>query len=109
MMKVRGMEHFPGKLAVQQRVLTPYRAAFFDALAQACEGQLSVFAGLPRPEESIATVEALRVAHFSQGRNIHILRGGLYFCYQRGLSDWMTKWDPQALIVEANPRTLSTP
>ncbi len=44
---------FPGKLALQQRVLTAYRAPFFSALAQACEGGLSVCAGLPRPEESI--------------------------------------------------------
>ena len=43
------MSRYPGKLAVQQRVLTPYRAAFFDALAAACNGGLGIFAGLPRP------------------------------------------------------------
>ena len=45
--------HFPGKLAIQQRVLTTYRAPLFEAVARACAGGLSVFAGLPRPEESI--------------------------------------------------------
>jgi glycosyltransferase involved in cell wall biosynthesis len=30
-------------------------------------------------------------------------------CYQRGLLDWLTDWNPDALIVEANPRYLSTP
>ena len=43
---------FPGKLALQQRVLTPYRAAFFDALALACQGGTCVCAGLPLRETS---------------------------------------------------------
>ena len=30
---------------IQRRVLTPYRAVFFDALAGACDGGLDVFAG----------------------------------------------------------------
>ena len=55
---------FSGRLGVQQRVLTTYRVAFFDALAQACDGGLSVFAGLPRPEESIAVADQLRFAHY---------------------------------------------
>ena len=46
-MEFMNMIRYPGKLALQQRVLTPYRAAFFDALAAACDGGLSIFAGLP--------------------------------------------------------------
>ena len=30
-------------------------------------------------------------------------------CYQRGLLHWLAKADPDALVVEANPRYLSTP
>ena len=100
---------FPGKLAIQQRVLTTYRAPLFDAVARACVGGLSVFAGLPRPEESIATTKSLRVARFAPAYNLHFFRGPLYFCYQRGLLSWLRDWDPDALIVEANPRYLSTP
>jgi glycosyltransferase involved in cell wall biosynthesis len=100
---------FPGQLAVQQRVLPPYRAAFFDALATACDGGLSIFAGLPRPAESIATTASLNIARFNQARNLHFLRGPLYLCYQRGLLTWLSEYDPDALIVEANPRYLSTP
>ncbi len=103
------MTRYPGKLTIQQRVLTPYRAAFFDALATACDGGLSVFAGLPRPEESIATSDTLQVARYTFARNIHILRGPLYFCYQRGLLNWLADCNPDVLIVEANPRYLSTP
>ena len=100
---------FPGKLAIQQRVLTSYRAAFFDALARSCAGGLSVCAGLPRPEESIAVTDQLHFAHYISARNIHILKGPLYLCYQRGLLDWLAGWNPDALIVEANPRYLATP
>ena len=100
---------FPGKLALQQRVLTAYRAPFFDALAQACDGGLSVCAGLPRPQESIAVTDQLHSAHYVSLRNSHILKGSLYLCYQRGLLVWLEVYSPDALIVEANPRYLSTP
>jgi glycosyltransferase involved in cell wall biosynthesis len=103
------MSRYPGKLALQQRVLTPYRAAFFDALASACDGGLSVLTGLPRPEESIATTAVLNVAHYTRASNLHFLRGPLYLCYQRGLLHWLSDCNPDALIVEANPRYLSTP
>ncbi len=100
---------FSRKLAIQQRVLTPYRAAFFDMLAESCENGLSVCAGVPRPEESIAVTDTLRIARYSFARNLHFFRGSLYLCYQRGLLHWLSDWNPDALIVEANPRYLSTP
>jgi glycosyltransferase involved in cell wall biosynthesis len=100
---------FPGKLAIQQRVLATYRAPFFDALAPACQRGLNVCAGLPRPEESIAVTDELVVADYVPLRNDHILKGPFYFCYQRGLLSWLEVGSPDALIVEANPRYLSTP
>jgi glycosyltransferase involved in cell wall biosynthesis len=102
------MSRYPGKLALQQRVLTPYRAAFFEALAAACNGGLSVFAGLPRLEESIATTSTLNIAHFTEAHNLHFMRGSLYLCYQRGLKHWLADCNPDAFIVEANPRYLSS-
>jgi glycosyltransferase involved in cell wall biosynthesis len=99
---------FPSRLGVQQRVLPSYRVPFFDLLATACEGGMSLFAGQPRGEESILSGE-LQVAQYAPARNIHLLSGPLYFCYQRGFIDWLSEWNPDALIVEANPRWLSTP
>jgi glycosyltransferase involved in cell wall biosynthesis len=99
---------FPGRLGLQQRVLPSYRAPFFDMLASACEGGMSLFAGQARAEESIAGGE-LQVAEHVPARNIHLLKGPLYLCYQRGVLDWLSDWKPDALIVEANPRYLSTP
>ncbi|HEX9596439.1 MAG TPA: glycosyltransferase [Anaerolineales bacterium] len=99
---------FPGRLGLQQRVLPSYRVPFFDMLASACAGGMSLFAGQPRAEESIASGE-LQAAKYAPARNIHLFQGPFYLCYQRGLLDWLADWNPDALIVEANPRYLSTP
>ena len=102
------MRSFPGRLALQQRVLPSYRVPFFDELAAACRGGLSLFAGHARANESIVLGRP-QVANFTPARNIHLLTGPLYLCYQPGLVDWLADWDPDVLIVEANPRYLSTP
>lgn len=93
---------------MQQRVLPAYRAPFFDLLAQSCEGGLSLFAGLPRPSESIASTADLHFAKYVPARNVHLFRGPFYLCHQRGFTEWLADWNPDALIVEANPRYLAT-
>jgi glycosyltransferase involved in cell wall biosynthesis len=100
---------YPGKLAILQRVLPAYRAPFFDLLAESCQGGLSLYAGQPRPNESIETAPVLKIADYTRGHNLHLLSGPLYLCWQAGLRKWLETRDPQALIVEANPRYLSTP
>ncbi|MDX1378843.1 MAG: glycosyltransferase [Anaerolineales bacterium] len=103
------MKHFSGKLALQQRVLPSYRAPFFDLLASACDGGMSLFTGLPRPIEGITTTDQLQIANFTLGRNINLFWGKFYFCYQNGLLNWLKQENPDALIMEANQRYLSTP
>src|SRR5687768_4922045 len=103
------MKRFPGRLAVQQRVLPNYRVPFFDLLASACDGGMSLFTGLPRRSEGITTADQLRVAKYRLGKNLHLFDGPLYLCFQFGLLDWLKTWNPDALIVEANLRYLSTP
>lgn len=103
------MNHFHGKLAVQQRVLPYYRAPFFDLLASACDGGMSLFTGLPRPSEGITVTDQLQVASHRLGKNVHLFGGGAYLCFQKGLIDWLEEWNPDALVMEANPRYLSTP
>ena len=101
--------HFSGRLGLQQRVLPAYRIPFFDALAKACRGGMSLFAGLPRPGEAIATRDSLMVAQYTPAQNVHLLGGALYLCWQRGVTGWLESWQPDVLIVEANPRYLATP
>ena len=103
------VDTYSGRLAIQQRVLPFYRAPFFDTLAKACPGGMELFAGLPRPSEAIETVDHLDVASLIPARNIHLLRGPLYMCLQPGFVKWLELFQPDALIIEANPRYLSTP
>ncbi len=99
---------FPGRVGLQQRVLPIYRAAFFDRLAGACAGGLSVFAGEPRPSEAILTVDRLQTARYVAGRNVHLFGGSIYLCLQPDLLGWLEEWNPDALILEANPRYVSS-
>ncbi len=103
------MKKFPGRLALQQRVLPHYRAPFFDTLASSCEGGLSLFAGEPRAVEHISTAKSLRNAQYETQKNIHLFKGSFYFCYQPNLINWLSETNPDALILEANPRYLATP
>lgn len=103
------MTDIPLRLGLQQRVMPGYRAAFFDALAAACTGGLGVFFGEPRAEEAIETGEELRAAVAAHAQNLHIFRGRGYFCLQPNFIQWLENWQPEALIVEANTRYLSTP
>jgi glycosyltransferase involved in cell wall biosynthesis len=103
------MNKFPGKLAIQQRVLPSYRAPFFDLLAAKCDGGMSLFAGLPRPSESITTTDKLQVASYKLGKNIHLFGDSFYLFYQQGLMMWLKEQNPDVLIMEANPRNLSAP
>ena len=103
-------DSFNGHLALVQRVLPSYRVPFFDALALACTDGMELLAGQPLPQESIVTSANLQCARYSPANNFHFLTTSspFYFCYQYGLVDWLARWDPDALIVEANFRYLST-
>jgi glycosyltransferase involved in cell wall biosynthesis len=105
------MSKYPGKLALQQRALPLYRGPFLEMLAAACDRGLSVFAGKPRLVEGIASINHLNVASYKPGRNLHFLNPSsrFYLCWQSGLVRWLGAWNPDALVVEANPRYLSTP
>jgi len=100
---------FAGRAGLQQRVLPFYRAPLFDQIALSCTGGLSVFAGEPRPIEKIETTTHLEHAHLIQANNRHYFSGSLYVCRQTNLLDWLQSWQPDVLIMEANPRYLDTP
>lgn len=95
------------RLGIQQRVLAPYRAPFFDALAEKF-ASVSVFSGEPQAGEAIGSPAQLTRAGRYSGRNIYFGRMPNCLIWQRGLAGWLRDFQPQVLIVEANLRTLST-
>lgn len=99
-----------GRIGLQQRVLPSYRSAFFDMLASACEDGLSVFAGKPLDIEEISYTKNLSVANFTEAHNLHFKdpSSPLYFCWQKNILAWLNAYNPKALILEANPRYLSS-
>ncbi len=97
----------PERAGIQQRVLPAYRAPFFDSLARALPGRLSVFAGLPRPGEAIPQAGSLEAAKWYLAGNRYWGRGKLSAIWQSGWREWLTAEDPQLLIFEAHPRLLS--
>jgi glycosyltransferase involved in cell wall biosynthesis len=99
---------FIGRAGLQQRVLPSYRRPFFELLGSVCKGGLSVFAGQPRQIESIKPATSLTNVDLVPVRNLHIMSGPAYLCYQFGLQAWLERWSPQVLILEANPRYLSS-
>lgn len=100
----------PLRVAIQQRVLPAYRAPLFDLLAAHCTGGLFVFAGKPLPQESIATTEILQSAQvtIAHNRNFRNPSSGMYLCWQDGLLTFLRATNPDVLILEANPRYLSS-
>jgi len=91
------------RIGIVQRVLPAYRVRLFDLLAEAYSGDVSVFAGEGRHEEMIAAATPEKVNYFP-ANNHHIFRDSFYFCWQSNLLEWLRQWDPDVLILEANPR-----
>jgi glycosyltransferase involved in cell wall biosynthesis len=103
------VKDIPVRLGIQQRVLPDYRVPFFEMLASTCNQGFTLFAGLPRQDEAITTRNSLQNGQYVSAKNWHLLKGSAYFCYQSGFIHWLNNWQPDVLIVEANPRYLSTP
>lgn len=102
------MSTIPVRIGIQQRVFPVYRAPFFEMLGESCPQGFSLFAGMPRRKEAIESQSALQNGRLHPARNMHILGGSLYFLWQYGLLSWLEEWQPEALIMEANPRYLSS-
>jgi glycosyltransferase involved in cell wall biosynthesis len=97
------------RVGVMQRVLPSYRVPFFDALADAFDGNVSVFAGKARKRESINENVLPGTAKYWKALNRHFFDGKYYFCWQSGLLGWLSAYQPDVLIMEANPRYLHSP
>ncbi len=97
-------ESFSGKLAYVQRICTPYRVPYFERLSSQCSGGLRVLHG--KGATSYRDVDKISFCELS---NVEVptRRGSYLLCYQRGLIDSLQKFNPDAIIAEANPRLIS--
>ena len=102
------MSAIPCRLGVQQRVFPAYRAAFFDQLALACAGGLSVFSGAPMPDEALGVEGQLSAAQHVQARNLYLGWGPALTVWQWGIRGWLERWQPDVLVADTNPRNAST-
>ncbi len=98
----------PFRIGLQQRVFPAYRAPFFDALARTCTGGLSVFSGEPMVDEMLGKAGQLHYAQHVPARNVYLGGGAFLLVWQLGLMDWLERWHPDVLVMEANPRNAST-
>jgi hypothetical protein len=95
-------QNYPGRLGLQQRTFPYYRAPFFEALAEACQGGLSVFAGLPAPGEYIASGEELKQAQLVQSVNLNIfpIHSPFYQCWQKACLNGWKPGRPMPLLLK---------
>ncbi|MDF0651194.1 MAG: glycosyltransferase family 4 protein [Nitrospira sp.] len=99
-----------GRVGIIQRVLSPYRIPVFDLIANDCADGLSVASGKKAVGETLEEGDrrALRVAQHGELLNHHLFNGRYYLCWQSGIINWLNEWNPDILVVEANPRLIST-
>lgn len=104
------LQSIPAKLGIIQRTLPHYRVPFFDRLAQRCDSGLQVFSGSPQEGEGIRLSSNLEYAKRSEARNHYLGRLGSdpwAISWQSNLISWLNRWNPDLLVVEANPRLVS--
>lgn len=96
-------------VGLQQRVLPDYRAPFFETLAAQFPAGLSLFSAQPLSGEGINPPSMLRQLKHFQGKNLALFdpASPYFLCWQSGVIAWLNQWNPDVLIVEANPRILS--
>ena len=103
------LDVFEGRAGIAQRLLQPYRIAVYDMIASQCRGGLSVFASRFDHHNALVTECSPAIAQLAPAANRYFFSGKFDLCWQAGLQQWLRTWRPDLVIVEANPRNLSTP
>ena len=101
------MDRFEGRLGLIQLLLANYRKHLYEVMAQSCDGGLSVFAARPPAKAAMAEAPDFVDVDYVQSHNVYLFGKSLLLCWQRGLLRWLNHWQPDALIVDTNPRILS--
>lgn len=99
---------FSGRIGIIQRVLAQYRKPLFEKLASLPSIDVSVFAGQPLRKEGIITATSLTKCSLWCANNIYwpFISGNI--CWQSGITRWLHTFNPDVLIVGADPRLFSS-
>jgi len=96
------------RVGIIQRVIAVYRKPFFEKLARMNDIALSVFSGQSSPYEAIKTTEKIHLVHLFNTKN-HYFSGPLgMICWQQNIIKWLLQFNPDILVLDANPRILSS-
>jgi glycosyltransferase involved in cell wall biosynthesis len=96
------------RLGIVQRVLTPYRSAFFKELStENDEYDIAVFFGEPMNNETIKVLKNPQVFNHYSAKNRYLLNSHNMLLIQTNIIEWLNEFNPDVLVMEANPRILS--
>lgn len=96
------------RVGLQQRVIPAYRVPFLNDLADHLEIDLHVFSGLPKKHEMIKIASDQSRFDHTLTDNLQIFDKRLFLSFQPGLTRWLHTLQPEVVILEANPRYLSS-
>jgi len=99
-----GSETFDGSICIRQRIAASYRKPFFDLLAQACTGTVTVIAGQPDHDEAIGEIDELDRARLIKVENVYRGSGVFYRYYQPEVLNHVQALSPTMFVTEPNPR-----
>lgn len=95
------------KLGIVQRVLTPYRVPLFERLARASDYSVAVFAGQPMVSEPIKVADGPVSFQNDAAVNRYWFGQKHMVVWQTNAVKWLSDFNPDVLVMEANPRLLS--
>jgi glycosyltransferase involved in cell wall biosynthesis len=95
------------RVGIVQRVLASYRRPLFERLAKTSGISLSVIAGNPLPDEGLGATNILESADLWNTRNRYWRIPSGYIYWQVGLVQWLSSFNPDVLVLGADPRSAS--
>jgi glycosyltransferase involved in cell wall biosynthesis len=96
------------RVGVVQRVLTPYRSPFFKELSTKNDDyDIAVFFGEPMNNETIKVLKNPQDFNYYSAKNRYLLNSRNMLLIQTNIIEWLSEFDPDVLVMEANPRILS--
>ncbi|MEW6671026.1 MAG: glycosyltransferase family 4 protein [Thermodesulfobacteriota bacterium] len=96
------------RIAIIQRVLASYRRPFFEKLIKIYSADIDIYSGEPMPDETLKTADSVTGARLFIGKNYYTQSPLPLIFWQSGILTWLRQTDPDILVIDINPRILSS-